>query len=468
LLKQEAGQNGYREGKDESGDRILKSILMKKNLLLISVVILTACNESNYDKIKKYLDTIEIVDTHEHLQIPADSNRFYILNTVSYFASDIASAGAPSFYEPGMNGFNADSLWKKFGKFYDYSRNTSYHEQFMNTLRILYGYDKPFLVKEDVEKLYRRMIANRYRHYDQWFDEVYKKTHFKTMLNDQYWNHFNTSIDTAHFKLVCNISSCVLLVNEAAENKKITSDINLLKLMGKDVINTRSLDDYVSLVDSVLNIFKSKGAVCLKNVLAYSRSIDFDDIDYDTARKIYDKNGPLDKMEKKHLQDFVFHHIIQQAIKLDLPIQIHTGYLAGNSGWLDNGQPMKLLNLFIKYPGARFILFHGGYPWTGEYVALGKQFSNVCLDLVWLPQISKTTAVRTLHEMLDAMPYNKIMWGGDVLVIDDAVGSLELAKEVVATVLSERVDKGWMTEEVALDVARHIFRDNAMEIFNLK
>ena len=70
--------------------------------------------------------------------------------------------------------------------------------------------------------------------------------------------------------------------------------------------------------------------------------------------------------------------------------------------------------------------------------------------------------------MLDAVPYNKIMWGGDVLVIDDAVGSLEIGKEVVATVLSERVDKGWMTEDVSFDVARHIFRDNAIETFSLK
>ena len=228
--------------------------------------------------------------------------------------------------------------------------------------------------------------------------------------------------------------------------------------MKRRVINTETLDDYITLVDSVLNIFKRKGAVCLKNVLAYSRSIDFEDVDYETAGKIYNKKGALDKLEKKHLQDFIFHHIIQQSIKLDLPIQIHTGYLAGNRGWLDNGHPMKLLNLFIKYPEAKFILFHGGYPWTGDYVALGKQFSNVYLDLVWLPQISKTEAIRTFNEMLDAVPYNKIMWGGDVLMIDDAVGSLELGKEVVATVLAERVEKGWMTEEVALGCCKMHFQ----------
>jgi uncharacterized protein len=441
---------------------------MKKHLLLISVVILTACQENTYDKIRKCLDTIEIVDTHEHLQIPADSNSFFIFNTVSYFTSDITSAGAPSFSGLQKNRFNADSLWNQFGKFYNYSRATSYHEQFMNTLKLLYSYDKPYLVKDDVQDLYNRMIVNRYRNYDRWFDEVFKKFHFKTMLNDQYWNHFNTKIDTAHFKLVCNISSCVLLVNEAAENKKITSDKNLLKLIDRKEIITRNLDDYMNLVDTVLTIFKNNSAVSLKNVLAYSRSIDFDDIDYTTANTIFNKPDALNELEKKHLQDFIFHHIIRQSIKLDLPVQIHTGYLAGNRGWLENGSPMKLLNLFIKYPEAKFILFHGGYPWTGDFVALGKQFSNVYLDLVWLPQISKTEAVHTFSEMLDAVPYNKIMWGGDVLIIDDAVGSLELGKEVVATVLSERVEKGWLTEEVAIDIASSVFRNNATELFHLK
>ena len=70
--------------------------------------------------------------------------------------------------------------------------------------------------------------------------------------------------------------------------------------------------------------------------------------------------------------------------------------------------------------------------------------------------------------MLDAVPYNKILWGGDVTTIDDAVGSLELGKEVVATVLSERVEQGWMNEELAFDIARSIFHDNAIGLFHLR
>ncbi len=440
---------------------------MKKNLFFLSVVILTSCQDSSYDKIRNYLDNIEIVDTHEHIQNPGDSSQFLLLNKVSYFPSDMASAGAPSFNDLLKEGFNDEKLWDQFGKYYNYSRATSYHEQFMNTLRILYDYNKPYLVKEDVKPLYERMLANNYRNYDEWFANVYKTGKFKTMILDQYWNHFNPYVDTTYFKLVCNINSIVMLVGEAAENKKVTSGKRLSELLNRQEVTAASLDEYLSVVNSVLSIFKNAGAVCIKNTLAYSRTIYFEDVSYDEASALYEKQGELDRADKKKLEDFVFHHIIQQSVKLDMPIQIHTGYLAGNNSRLDNGQPMKLLNLFLKYPKARFSLFHGGYPWTGDFVAIGKNFTNVYLDLVWLPQISKTEAIRTLHEMLDAVPYNKIMWGGDVSWIDDSIGSLELAKEVVATVLAERVDRGWMTEEMAIEIAGRIFRDNAIEFFEL-
>jgi uncharacterized protein len=440
---------------------------MKKQFLLILVVLLTGCRDNAYKHIKDYIDSIKIVDAHEHVQTPNDSTGFYFFNTISYFPHDLISAGAPPFNDRLKGKFNVDSIWNQYGRYYNFSRATSYHEQFMNSLRILYGYKKPYLKKEDIQNLYDKMIRHNYRNYHEWFEMVYRKGNFETMLQDQYWNHFNTQIDTAYFNLVFNINSAVMLVGEAAENKKITSNQDLLKLMNQQVLVTKGLDDYTNLIDSVLGIFKRKGAVCIKNSLAYSRSLDFEDVDHTEAVKVFNKTSVLDDKEKKQLQDYVFHHIIQQCIKLDLPIQIHTGYLAGNNGHLDNGQPMKLLNILIKYPKAKFILFHGGYPWTGDYVALGKNFKNVYLDLVWLPQISKTEANHTLHEMLDAIPYNKFLWGGDVSRIEDAVGSLELGKEVVATVLAERVEKGEMTEGLAFEIAKRIFRDNAIELFRL-
>ncbi len=190
---------------------------------------------------------------------------------------------------------------------------------------------------------------------------------------------------------------------------------------------------------------------------------------YEKAKELYAKpSNTLSKTEKKALQDFMFHWIIKKSIEFDLPIQIHTGYLAGNGNVLENSHPLKLNNLFLEYPKAKFVLLHGGYPWTSEFSALGKMFPNVYLDLVWLPQISREVAVRSLDEMLDCVPYNKFFWGGDCHLIEESTGSLEFGKDVVAQVLAARVNRGLMTEEVARDVALKIFRENALRYFKLE
>ena len=164
----------------------------------------------------------------------------------------------------------------------------------------------------------------------------------------------------------------------------------------------------------------------------------------------------------------MFHWIIEKSIENKLPIQIHTGYLAGSGNVLENGKPTKLNNLFLKYRDARFVLFHGGYPWTSDFVALGKMFPNVYLDLVWLPQISREKAVLTLDEMLDCVPYNKIFWGGDCGFIEESTGSLEFAKSVVAETLAKRIERGVLTEDTAYEIVERIFRTNAIEVFRLQ
>jgi predicted TIM-barrel fold metal-dependent hydrolase len=192
-------------------------------------------------------------------------------------------------------------------------------------------------------------------------------------------------------------------------------------------------------------------------------------VSYEEARVLYEKSSSrLTPAEAKKIEDFLFHWIIDKSIEYDLPIQIHTGYLAGNGNMLENGKPVKLNNLFLQYPEAKFVLFHGGYPWTGEYVALGKMFRNVYLDIVWLPQISREEAVHALDEMFDCVPYNKFFWGGDCGLIEESTGSLEIGKDVVAEVLSKRIRRGLLTEEVALDMIDKIFRENAIRVFKLE
>jgi uncharacterized protein len=426
-------------------------------------------NQKPYDKIRSYLDKIRVVDTHEHHFFDGSktSREYGFFKDSFYFICDMVSAGMPlPEKDPLIMTKSADELWGTVGDYYNYSRATSYHAQLMYGFKKLYGIDKTYLTRKDIIDLERRVRANYQNYYNKWFDAAFRICNFEVMFVDQYWDHFNVDYDKAHFALVFRVNSLIEHISSAASDKKIT-DASLLKLLKSESVSVSTIDDYIATADMVLKLNLANDVVCLKNALAYERPIDFDYITYDEAKLLFIKKNP-DESDSKKLQDFMFHWLIQKSIELNLPVQIHTGYLHHNNKQLDNGHPMKLLPLFLRYPGATFVIFHGGYPWTSEFVALAKHFKNVYVDIVWLPAISRTVAIQTLHEILDCIPFNKICWGGDMGSIEESAGALELAKEVVATVLSERIEKGWMQEDLAQEIARRIFRGNAIEIYNLE
>ncbi len=445
-------------------------------LITIFICSVSNCKEistTTYDRLKAYIDTIKVINTHEHQREPADyagrNYTFYTILANSYLQADLVSAGAPEFKPDVLNQSRLDELWDMYGRYLDFSRNTSYYSHFLAGLRILYGLDEPYFTKQRIASLSEE-IAENYNNRKDWYKKAVERAGFDIMFLDQYWDNFNVDIDTRYFALVFNINSLVFLISERSEMDFYKDSVlkDPFELAKKEGFAIKNLDDYLAFADHIMKKFLEYKAVSLKNTLAYSRTIDFQHVPYEKAKELFVRpSGTLSKADKKALQDFMFHWVIKKSIEVDLPIQIHTGYLAGNANTLENSRPTKLNNLFLAYPKARFVLFHGGYPWTGEFAALGKMFPNVYLDLVWLPQISREAAVRALDEMLDCVPYNKFFWGGDCGLIEESTGSLEFGKDVVAQVLAARVERGLMTEDVAREIALKIFRENAINFFKL-
>ncbi len=437
-----------------------------------------------YDRIKAYIDTMKVINAHEHQRIRREYKEqkftFYTNLGSSYLRSDLVSAGAPEFNPEVINQGNLDELWDMYGHYLDLCRNTSYYGQFLRGFQVLYGFDAPYFTKESIASLSQK-IASNYRNVDEWYAKAFAQAGFEIMIVDPYWDPFDIDLDPRYFALAFNIDG---IVWDAAERKRMTVEKDpvikgwiegfyfqntVYKSAQKDDFAINNFDDYLAYSDILFQKALEKKAVTVKNSLAYVHSLDYADVPYEKAKALFNKSATssLSDEEKKAIQDFMFHWIIKKSSKYNLPIQIHVGYLAGNANILENSRPTKLNNLFISYPEVKFVLFHGAYPWTGEFAALGKMFPNVYLDLVWLPQISREAAIRTFDEMLDTVPYNKFFWGGDCSLIEEAVGSLEFGKDVVAQVLAARVKKGHMTEEVALDVALKIFRENAIHFFKL-
>jgi len=443
------------------------------SFMIIFLLLMNQCSINDsavYRNIRDHADQVRVINAHEHQrwteEIPANEFRFYQLLASSYLAADVNSAGAKGFDMTILDSLSLDELWNIYGEALDNTRNTSYYSHFVKGFQKLYGFGDLFFNRENVAEL-SISIQENYEDYRTWFDEAFNKAGYEVMFLDQYWNPFNTDIDNRYFALVFHINPLVSQISQKPD--KGTEPQSVYKEAVRSGYDINILDDYLTFCDHLFKKNIENRAVCLKNSQAYSRTLYYDDVSYEEARALYDKpSSQLTPEEAKKIEDFMFHWIIQKSIEYGLPIQIHTGYLAGNGNVLDNGKPIKLNNLFLKYPEAKFVLFHGGFPWTGEYASLGKMFENVYLDIVWLPQISREEAVHSLDVMLDCVPCNKFFWGGDCHLIEESVGSLEYGKDVVSEVLANRVKRGLLTEESAFEIVDKIFRENAIEVFKLE
>ena len=452
-----------------------KGFLFISVLTFISILLFQNCTSVNqktdtYGEILKFTDGIKVINTHEHQRRPEefglDSVGFYQILGQTYLHHDIVSSGM-QYLNIQTNGINdVAELWKQYGGPLDYCRSTSYYGHFIKGFQKLYDFDDNYFTESNIPVLNAQIVKN-YSNYPAWFSSAFEKAGFELIFLDRYWNSLEFDIDMSHYAGIIHINDMVMYSNlRPAPGEELKS---IYKKANEEGHTIKSLDDYLTYCDLLIQRNVEHKAVAFKSSLAYARTIEFEDVPYEDANKLFARpSGNLNREEAKLIQDYVFHWFVKKTIEHKLPLQIHTGYLAGNGNQLDNSDPMKLVNLIRRYPEANFSLFHGGYPWTSEFIALGKMFSNVYLDLVWLPQISREKAVLALDEMLDCVPYNKIFWGGDCAFIEEATGSLEYGKSVVAETLAKRVERGLLTKDIALGIAERIFRYNAVEVFRLE
>lgn len=444
-----------------------------KSILFLFIVVLGCSSPKNetYNRLMEHANSVKIIDTHEHLRFKPDFNlekhNFWTLLNRYYLRADLISAGAMHMDNKTINSSSLDEMWELNAEYLNYTVGSSYYGYFLEGLKKCYGYEESTFTKEGVEILSEK-IAEKYKDYESWFDECFHKFNFKTMFLDKAWDPHNPNVNKKYFSFVMRIDRLVSNIGTAKLIYTNTHQeiLNLKESSGVESVQT--LENYLQYAQALIFYGKENGAVALKNPQAYRRSIDYENITKERAILLFNKAPEVNEKEEKELQDFMFHWICDKAAEYDLPVQIHTGYLAGNGNQLDNGRPIKLNNLFLQHRETKFDLFHGGFPWTGEWVALGKMFPNVYLNLVWLPQISKQRAIITFNEMLDCVPYNKILWGGDCHLIEETIGSLEYGKQVVCEVLTERIENGELDEENAKKIISAVFRENAIKLFSLE
>ena len=427
-----------------------------------------------YQRIKAFLNSVPIIDTHEHLR-PFDQLSPYV-ETERGRGMNLYGVWARSYYgslyrrlTPWKPGEPFAGWWSRAKHDFDDARALSHYRYLLPAFQDLYGIDFDVITDEQAAWLDQRLFEN-YRDQKWLYQIITERANIELMLNagilpDRYWAPLD--VQTYHpFEVIIFNVGFLLDGFHPSEFKEPSYDP--YHIAREQRLKVESLDDYLQVMDRAFQTVKQHGAVGLK--LHTSRSLRFEKVERERAARAFGRpRNELSAAEITDFEDFIMWRLVELSAKYDLPFQIHTG------GHLQPSNPLLLENLIQANPRTKFILFHGGYPWVGETGAIVFHFNsvlagaahlpNVWIDSCWMTHLSYTMAKRAFHEWLDVVPSDRIMWGADNEYLEAIYGSTEFTRRLLAEVLAEKVIDGQLREEDACKIGRKILRENALKLF---
>ncbi len=238
-----------------------------------------------------------------------------------------------------------------------------------------------------------------------------------------------------------------------------------------------TLEAYLTrVVTPTLERQKRAGAVAVKFVTAYMRSIDFADVPKGEATRVYARfarGGEPPWSEYKKLQDFLFRYIAQEAGRLGLVVHIHTGSGCGHYFNLSGSNPL-LLESVLNDSSLRktsFVLVHGGYPFIKETEFLLEK-PNVYADFSAQTFLLSPRALSSVLRAWLGYEPEKVLFGTDAHPATPEVSWEEsawltnkTAREALALALTGMINDGEISRDRALELARMVMRENAIRLY---
>lgn len=423
--------------------------------------------------LRKALDEIPIVDTHEHFLPPyflaAGEHTLLQIVRNSYLGWDCVTAGMdPGWWQKGSIVYGAVSLEQSckhdpgevetLWPYLERTKHTGFHQVLVAGLKALYDFE------EDLNSsTWGALSAQVQRAYEQprWFDGVLERAQIRLTLWDSYFTVPQPESWSTRVLPVLHTDDFLDLPWAHPQGGQPAA-----KIAKKWGVEVRSLKNLLHALDLGFARYQALDTVAAKIGVAYRRSLSFDPASEAEAQAAFSalRQGPEERA-RITLGNYMVRHILRRSAEVGFVVQIHTGM---NNGPLDQARPTRLVNLFQEFPHVKFVLFHGSYPYADEAGLLAKAFPNVYLDLCWMPLLSTAMSVDVLERWLDLVPHTKIMWGGDVWSVEEGYGAALVFKDVLARVLSRRIAAGALTLTAALELASRIMHLNATELFRLE
>jgi uncharacterized protein len=336
----------------------------------------------------------------------------------------------------------------------DKVRFKSYYRWLQKALKVLYKINDD-LSPENWEH-YSELISNYYKD-NSWHKKILKDyCNYEKIIIDAYWNPGSNNNDPEIFASTFRIDSLFFGYNKDAFDHDGNNVYSLYNM------EFTGIDDYILFIRKLITGKIKDGCVSLKNATAYDRSIDYQETSKDNAQKVFKDKTHITKADVKLFQDYIFYEICKLAAELDVPIQCHTGM-----GCLEKTRALNMLNIIKANPDTKFVLFHGGFPWSGDILGLLHVYQNVYPDICWLPLLSPAAAEYTLHQLIEVGTAEKVCWGCDTWTSEESYGARLALNDVLASVLSKKIESGYFSINDAECVIKNILYNNPKSIYKI-
>ena len=417
------------------------------------------------------IEELPVVDCHEHILGPKRevTKREPLASLIEgYVQSDLLSAGITQKELDILNDneIETEKKWGIFEKFWKKIEFTAYAKVTKLIMRDIYGEEEISL--QSILRIKDKIILPTEENYDSLLGQAHIEVILSDALSDfqtlknfidgelDYYNKIRFLFPLPQFHHDVRSFDFVQSVG-ALLNRHITS-----------------LEDYLEVVYELLEKAKERGIVGIKDQSAYTRSLDYELVPRYEAERLFneilsDPRNSLGWPEAKPLDDFLFHQFMNFAGELKLPVQIHTGHMAGIRNRIEKTNAVFLTNVLELYQDLKFDLFHGNWPYIGEILFLAKNYPNVYIDLCWVNIIDPIYSEELYSRAILTTPHTKINgFGGDYPDVPEYIVShLKICRENITRALVRLIRMGWIDENSALEIARDCLFNNPKELFNL-
>lgn len=425
------------------------------------------------DQLRVYLDTIPIIDTHVHCTSNAEPLSDVLPLVMGYLKTSFRLNMKP--WESGLIQYMNDpnvsfrDRYAVFEKYYETCKYTTNARNVFLGMKMCWGIED--LSYNTLCQLNERLSERN----NDFYERTMERFHIEYQIADTF--------DWRFFDIMSGKDKNITKYSKFAFPFPIFYRINDYDTVAylRNLTNCYfySLDEYVAAFEKLLTKAKEWGIVCIKDQNAYYRDFDYTNPSHDQAEAVFNKllSNPkykLGSVEGKPLADWLYHQFLNIAGKLEIPVQIHTGFLDilkvnnDRPGMnVVNANASHLIPVINQHSNVHFDLFHGNWPYKGEYLAMGASLPNVTLDLCWLPNLDSPYARDLLKRAVLSLPSNKILvYGGDNFYMESGIGSLEQTKDCAADALFDLIHEGYVTENDAREIAMDWFYRNPKAIFS--